>query len=249
LALTGLGSVDLVRGDLAAAEGRYREVLDRARAGGLPWELAGAAFNLANTLRYLGRTGEAATLCAEALARYRSLGERQGVARAELLLAGLALDRGEFARARASAEEILAAGRELGDWVAIREALARLALVGYAGGDDDQALACCRESLAFGRGTYFAPDTDAALVIAAGVFARQGQPAVSARLLGAAAAWRDRFGGPDEPGLASIRSQASAASRTALGEDAFAAAWAVGRVLSPEQAMAECRGSGEATTR
>ena len=72
------------------------------------------------------------------------------------------------------------------------------------------------------------------------VAAAVGQAERGARLLGAAEAQRERIGlrfrvREDQAAL----EQAVAAARAALGEDAFAAAWAAGRTLSPGQAVAE----------
>ena len=67
-----------------------------------------------------------------------------------------------------------------------------------------------------------------------------GQAERAARLLGAAEAQRDRLGlryRVREDHVA--RERAVAAARAALGEAAFATAWAAGRTLSPGQAVAE----------
>jgi DNA-binding NarL/FixJ family response regulator len=68
------------------------------------------------------------------------------------------------------------------------------------------------------------------------VVAAGGAPAQAARLLGAAGALRERLGAPppNPAGLARTRATVAAA----LPGPAFAAAWAAGRVLSPEQAAA-----------
>ena len=67
-----------------------------------------------------------------------------------------------------------------------------------------------------------------------------GQAEHAARLLGAAGAQRDRLGlryrvREDQVAL----EHAVAAARAALGEAAFATAWAAGRALTPAQAIAE----------
>ena len=67
-----------------------------------------------------------------------------------------------------------------------------------------------------------------------------GQAERAARLLSAAKAQRDRLGlryrvKEDQVAL----EHAVAAARAALGEEAFATAWAAGRALTPAQAVAE----------
>src|SRR5262249_1814585 len=76
--------------------------------------------------------------------------------------------------------------------------------------------------------------------------AGQGQMARAARLFSAEAAWRESIG-------ASLSSQARsqdyddalALGRAALDEETFAAAWAEGRILTMEQAVAEALGETE----
>ncbi|HEY6406565.1 MAG TPA: response regulator transcription factor, partial [Ktedonobacteraceae bacterium] len=71
----------------------------------------------------------------------------------------------------------------------------------------------------------------------AGVVATQGEPVWATRLWGAAAALRDTIGAPMPPIERAGYEQATAAVRRHLGEKAFAAAWAEGRRLTPEQVL------------
>ena len=59
------------------------------------------------------------------------------------------------------------------------------------------------------------------------------------RLAGAAAAMRQRSGMPPEPEERLDIEKTVAAAHAALGEDAFTAVWAEGKVLQPEQALDE----------
>src|SRR5437868_6685312 len=71
------------------------------------------------------------------------------------------------------------------------------------------------------------------LGILAAVAGAQGQHERAARLLGAAAAARERLGaGLSESGRP-LHERARAAARAALGDKAWAAAWAAGRALPP----------------
>jgi hypothetical protein len=60
----------------------------------------------------------------------------------------------------------------------------------------------------------------------------------AARLWGAAQARRDVIGSQIPPSEYLDYECAVAAARTELGEEAFAAAWAVGRAMTPEQTIA-----------
>jgi hypothetical protein len=73
----------------------------------------------------------------------------------------------------------------------------------------------------------------------AAVACAQGQPARAAQLLGAAAALREVLCMPLPPADRASYDHTRAAARTALGVDAFVAAWAAGQILSQEQAIAE----------
>jgi hypothetical protein len=66
----------------------------------------------------------------------------------------------------------------------------------------------------------------------------QGQPQRAACVYGVAEALRDAIGAPLEPSERARYDQSVAAVRAALGGDAFAAAWAAGRAMPLEQALA-----------
>src|SRR5207248_2739765 len=66
----------------------------------------------------------------------------------------------------------------------------------------------------------------------------QGEPLWAARLWGAAEALREVLGTPLPPVACADYERAVAAARTTSGERAFAVAWAEGRGMSPEQALA-----------
>jgi DNA-binding NarL/FixJ family response regulator len=80
------------------------------------------------------------------------------------------------------------------------------------------------------------------VVEAVGIVAAAGQAERAARLLGAARAQRDRLGlrYRAKEDLAALE-HAVAATRAALGEEAFASAWEAGRSLSPSQAVSEAQ--------
>jgi hypothetical protein len=73
----------------------------------------------------------------------------------------------------------------------------------------------------------------------AAVACAQGEPARAARLCAAAAALRDAIGAPLPPLDRAAHDRTVDAARAALGGDTFAVAWAAGRVLPLEQAIAE----------
>lgn len=72
----------------------------------------------------------------------------------------------------------------------------------------------------------------------AAAVAAQGNHVWAAHLWGAAEALREAIGTPLPPVDRAFYDRAVASSRTQLGVQAFAVAWAQGRSLSPEQALA-----------
>ena len=81
-------------------------------------------------------------------------------------------------------------------------------------------------------------DLSHGLVAIADLAAVQGQAARAARLFGAAGALRDGAGFQSSPQLQSNLGRCIAEIRSQMGEDAFAAAWAEGRAMSMDQAIA-----------
>jgi len=65
----------------------------------------------------------------------------------------------------------------------------------------------------------------------------EGDPVVAARLLSAASALRTAIGAPLPPYRREEIERELALVRTAIGEDAFAAAWEEGRAMSLDEAV------------
>jgi tetratricopeptide (TPR) repeat protein len=77
------------------------------------------------------------------------------------------------------------------------------------------------------------------------VVALDGQPERAAHLWGAAEVLRESIGGRAMPAGRATYERAVTAGRTQLGDAAFAAAWAAGRAMTVEQAIAEALASGD----
>jgi DNA-binding CsgD family transcriptional regulator len=107
-------------------------------------------------------------------------------------------------------------------------------------GEPARAIGFYREALGLVRGnpgTRVVTEVIEALAIAA---VAVGQAARGVRLLGASEAQRERIGLRFRlPMTQAALEPAVIAARAALGEPAFAAAWAAGRTLRPGQAVAE----------
>jgi hypothetical protein len=111
-------------------------------------------------------------------------------------------------------------------------------MVAYQQGDYGRAAGLVHESLLLGRDIGSRALIEQALELLAWVASAWGQPRRAARLGGAVEALREAQGVPVASDWQAGHEQAVRAMRAALGEEAFAAAWAEGRALSPEDAVA-----------
>ncbi len=178
------------------------------------------------------------SLLEESFALSREIGFKEGIAASLLYLGQLALGQGDVATARSLAEEGVMLYKEMGHRYGTAESLRVLGKVVAAQGDYAAARRLYEESLAI------TGELGEQWVIAMGllglgeVVAAQRQLAWAAQLWGAADALRDAIGVPIPPVERADYERSVSAARVHLGERAFAAAWAQGRSMTPEQALA-----------
>jgi non-specific serine/threonine protein kinase len=245
-ALVALGVILIYQGANQEAEPRLIEGLAGCRALGDALHAILALIGLSGLAVMQGDLDRGAAHLEEALAAAQGLEDRRlaGIlaARVSINLAVAPRGKGHYALAAAHLEEALRLEREAGYSDGMILALGDLGNLARDQGDHARALEFYREALDLGRshpGTRVITE----VIEAAGiVMAAVGQAERAARLLGAARAQRDRLGlryrvREDQVAL----EHAVAAARAALGEHAFAAAWAAGRTLSPGQAVAAAR--------
>lgn len=243
-ALNRLGMISVYQGANREAEIHLREGLALCRE-------QGDAFHTAQALQYLGGLAivqgdhaRGTSLLEECLATTQAVADQ----RLAGILAGWALDnlaiadraQGNLELATTRLEEALRRMRDAGFTSGVIMALGDLGDVIRDQGDYVRALELYREALVLGRenpGKRVVIDVIEAVGIVAAV---DGQAERGARLLGAVEALRARIGlryrvVENQMAL----DKAVAASRGVLGEPAFAAAWAAGRDLRPDDAIAE----------
>jgi predicted ATPase/DNA-binding CsgD family transcriptional regulator len=155
------------------------------------------------------------------------------------LLGLIRMEQGELQEARLLLEESLALGKQMGvetDTIELRLGLARLLAVQ---GDVTSARSLYREGLALlFEHNLFKEQIAAGLEGLAIVEVTQNEPRYAARLWGAAETLREAIGAPMYPVCRASYERALAHARTQVGEQAFAAAWAQGRGMTAEQALA-----------
>jgi tetratricopeptide (TPR) repeat protein len=250
-ALGWLGTLRWSVGDLDGATALLEESLALSRELGDGGTIAYALLHLGCVASARQEYERAQAHMEQSLALYRDLGYSADEAYALSDLASLAADRGEFRRARVLGGDSVARFRQLGAARGLLVALSDLGRIAALQGDDAGAIAAYAECLSLGHAVWRA-DLVLCLEGLAQVVARQAarhrsqdQLAHGARLAGAAAALRRTGGAAATRGRSLVLAPASrdeyerqvAATRAALGEEAFAAAWSEGEALGPEQAI------------
>jgi predicted ATPase/DNA-binding SARP family transcriptional activator len=238
-ALTMLGPVRDALGDQTTAHLLIEEGLAIYRQVGDQWGLAFTLNAAGMTAFHLhGDSALARSLLEESLLIFRELGDTWGLALVLLGLGELAFQNREYAAARSQLEESLAILREVGDKLGISGLLAQLGAVLQSQGDSEQAAVVLQESLALNRELGSRPAITVSLEGLAWVAAVQKQPERAARLLGVAEAWRDAVDPLVFTPVRPLYEHVVATARAGLSEEAFAAAWAQGRAMTLEEAIA-----------
>jgi len=238
-ALNDLGSVSYRRGDLDRAELLYQESLSLRRQARSGSEIARSLNNLGAVAFDRGDFDRACQLFAESVSLYRDAGDRWGAAGALIGLATANHLQGDAPRAAVLLAESLSLFRDVGDERSAALATLYLADAQRDSHDLTQAAVHYREALA-SFATLDDRDRVAEGLSKLGrVMVRQGEFTSAAKLLGAASNLtpdEEPGSGNASPEIATLEADLDA-TRGALGEDAFAAAWNAGRALSLEAAV------------
>ncbi len=238
-----LGSLGLVtphlHGDPARARALLQEGLDLARANGDRFNVVRLVNNLGVVAMIQGEHELAWSLFQESLAGYRALGSTSMVAMSLTLLGRVAFFRGDAERAGPLLEESVAMSRAAGFTQNLGLALTGLARLTRTRGEPERATALFQESLTHRRAIGDMHGVAECLDGLAGIARVQGKPARATRLFGAAEALREAIGVRVSPSNRALSEPDLLAVRAALGQQAFAAAWAEGQALSLEAAIEE----------
>ncbi|MCS7179511.1 MAG: BTAD domain-containing putative transcriptional regulator [Anaerolineae bacterium] len=237
-ALRGAGRLAYYQCDFAAARAFFVQsvALDR-ELGNLP--------RLADTLGRLGfvfsiqqEYAAAEPFYQESLALYQALGDRSGVARILNELGYIAFRQGDQIRARSLLEESLTLFREPEDRYLATRAQLILGNVACLEGDYAQARFLYTRALVTLRdlgntwGIFYLLEAFAHLVLA------EGEPVRATWLWSMVERLGQSIGTALTPAEQAEHERGVAAARAALGEAAFGAAWAAGRIMTLEEAIA-----------
>jgi predicted ATPase/class 3 adenylate cyclase len=243
-ALSYLGTQVGDAGNLEQSDALFREVEEISRSTGEMGSL-GIAYNfLAMHALARGDVAHGQALVEEALAVARQWGPVYPMIVISQNFVLPLLAAGNIERAATLAEESLNLARRSGSPVLEVVAHTSLAAVAVHRGDGARAQELVLEAVRLGRRSGIALsiwywDCVYALAIASVL---QGEHEHAARLAGATAAEDERRGYVHTPPESALWSQSLAPARAALGEEQWAAAFAAGQALSPEEAIAEALG-------
>lgn len=241
-ALHVLGWAELLQPGHGEARSATEESVALFRQVGDRWGLATALCTLGMALIVEQDSDAANAALAESLVLSRELGEIWSLARALHYSGEVARFRREDEEARIFYEESLMLYRTLGHRGAAAIVLHNLGYVAQHQGNMRQAMACFAEALAEHIILRDQQNIGHCLRGIAGTAALLGQPEQTARLFGAADAHFERIGTAIWPVDKADSERNLEAARATLGEETFAAAFAAGRALSLQDAIAEARG-------
>lgn len=246
-----LGLVAWDQGDYDQAIARFRERLEQSRRVDDRWGLLLVLHALGAALAEQEQYAEAYPLLEESLAIARELGDRAGEASSLTSLADARLAEGRLDEAQATYEAILAIPAEYLRATTVAFGHFGLAMIGlHRGGDDRTIWAQLAEALAVWRDKGVKRMILYLFDVAAYFFAGHGRTIEAVRLMGQTEAARERFGlSPRLPLYEPFYRRALDGARAVLDEAAFDRAWADGRALSFDDAVALAFRTGEAAAR
>lgn len=241
-ALLGVGVMLFFQGVYDEAATRWSESLALFRRLG---NLAGVAYSFGNLGLVADAQGDyerATASYEEALALFRQLNDQKYVSYMLHNLGLIAYFQGDYERATTLYEEALAFVRGEGDQNSIAMTLGNLGLVAFVQGDYERATELQEEALALGRQSSNKPWLARGIEHFALIAAATREPERAARLFGAAAASRAQFGATLPPNDREFNERYIAEASDQLGAAAFAATWAAGEAMSPDEAIAYALG-------
>jgi predicted ATPase/class 3 adenylate cyclase len=234
--LNGAGFLADKQGDWAAARSLLEQSLEMYRKLGRDELTGGVLNNLGEVASNVGDDTSAHRFYEECLAVRRKREDKWGIGWALIHLGRLARLAGEYERAASLDQESLSLFREVANGGGIRWALLELGNLSRAQEDCSAAHSFYQEGLRI-LGPE-SPEPPRYLEAVAALAVAQGQGERAARLYGVAEALRKARGTPLPPCELDAYHDDVAVARAALGEEAFAAAWAEGRAMTVEQAIA-----------
>jgi non-specific serine/threonine protein kinase len=244
LALRFLGTATSRQGDYPRAQPFYEASAALWREMGDSAELAFALALLGMELRLADTTARAYDVLSESLELSRATGDQRGLAQSLRNLGIIARWEGNYSRANTLLAESLTHAQLLPSFREYNIARARsnLGRIAYLQGDLESAIGILRQTVELIRAARLGGHAlGDCLDWMAAVTCAAGHPVRAARLFGAAQVqWEWSAAVRYTPDQTEYEHDV-ATTRSALDEQTFASAWARGRALSAEHALAEAR--------
>ena len=237
-ALSFLGWRASDQGDWGAAGTLWQGSLALARDAGDASAVARDLTHLARLAEAQGDYRRAARMFEESWALRREGGDRTGLAGVLLSWGLLQLIQGDYEGARQRLTESMDIAQEIGDTMTVSFATNSLGVIALELGDRALADTHLRESLELFWRLGERYGISIGLDALGGIAAAEGRGQAAARLLGAGDAQREQIGTRQQPEQQGNFNRYLAAARSLLGEAAFEAAWAEGRAMGTEEAIA-----------
>jgi predicted ATPase/DNA-binding CsgD family transcriptional regulator len=230
----------------AIDQGEFMRARLMAEEGLALFRMSGDKRGIVYALLRLGRVyyfsqedlASAYSLAEEALKISREVGYKWGMASSLGLLGQLILKQGDTIAAYSLLEEALVIRREIGYGWGIAWGLYSLGWVAFDQSDYSVAKALFEECLAILREWEDKEFLASGLEALGAVVSAQGDPIWAVQLWGAAEALREMIGAPIAPASRATYDRLVAEARAQLSEEIFAARWAEGRSMPPEQVLA-----------
>jgi predicted ATPase/class 3 adenylate cyclase len=237
-ALRGLGHVARLQGDSTQAAALYQESLALLRTLGDAAATAWALTGLGNLALNQGDTAAAQEYLQESFAIHRARGDKRSISAALGNLGEVARSQGDYQQAAIYYNESFSLAQELHHKAGMATALQNLGHMALHQRDNPQAAACFRAGLALGQELGIDHRIAACLAGLAGVAVADGKSERATRLLGASEALLDAIGVTFESTDQADYDRSVVMTRAQLDEATFVTAWAEGRRMGLEQAIA-----------
>jgi predicted ATPase/class 3 adenylate cyclase len=236
-ALTGAGGLAYWQNDYGATEGFYTEALEIAWELDDPGAIAEGLYNISFVDRIRGDVDEGMAKLRAVLDMTRSSGNRQLAADSLWVLGNREVREGRLEEGLTMVEEALSIYRELGNVFALADSLSGMGAFYRIVGDTEAAGAAQREALERFIEVGNPTGTAMALEEMAIVESMEGRHERALRLAGAAEAMKEEAGG-GAPAELMRSSESLEDSRRSLDREAAERAWAEGRDMGADKAIA-----------
>lgn len=241
-ALSGLAWLMLATGDLGGAVASAAESMALLETKGSSWDLAFACFTHSYLLYQQGASDQARVGAYTSLTQFEQVGDPCNGAGPLAVLGLIALERGDTAGAWSHHTESLQRWQGTDDQTGIAWGLRNLGMVLEAPGAYAAAEAHFQESLGMEYKVRNQTNIMMCLVALGALAVRQAKPVRAARLLAVTEGLREGLGTVMYPREQMVHDAAVIALRQVLDVATLECAWAAGRALSVDQAVAEALG-------